>query len=93
MTARSIQATNDALRQLGERWASGEIDADAYLAQMYRLISAAEGVEADDDPASEQQTHPGLPAVGQRKNAPRWLWALPVLFSLMFLFGLAWWLF
>lgn len=86
MSGRSIDATNHALVQLGQRWASGEIDAETYLAQSFRLVSALEGLQRDDDLPSEQQTHPGLPPVNDRPTAGRrWLWLLPVLFALIFL--------
>ena len=94
MSGRSIEATNSALLQLGQRWVSGEIDAEVYLAQSFRLVSALEGLERDDDLPSEQQTHPGLPPVtGKPAVARRWLWLLPVILALAFLGLLAFLLF
>lgn len=90
MKGRSIEATNAALRQLGDRWSGGEIGSEEYLAQMYRLIATAEGQEVDDTP-SEQQTHPGLAPISESPGSqPRWLWVLPVVIALVFLAGLAW---
>ena len=90
---RSVADTNAALKSLGDRWAAGEIDAEAYLAQSYRLISAIEGGMVDDSLASEQRTHPQLPIIEDSKSLPRWLWLVPVLLALGFLVGLAWLLF
>lgn len=89
----AIENTNQALRELGIKRASGELDSSGYRRECARVLR-----ELELDPLEESlATHPGRPAVTDaqhseigRSKARTWLlWLLPLAIAVVFLVVLA----
>lgn len=79
-----LETLNQALLELGQRRARGELDADSYRAQCYHLL-------ADLDDNGRGEPRDASPSVGipRRTGVSPWFWLIPILLALVFLGGLA----